>query len=197
MNFKFSITGEHFVVKLALVRISLDVDDYTSLFEFLIRGEVGKDLLWVNKVLGKRFQTSGFSLPKNKISLKVNSHSLQGYICCGPHLSCGPLPHISVGHVAIDGNHDDWNGAGEEHDELVPLLVSLLVIVIISDKQWTLCRSKYRLNDGSPLALPVLLQLLLDPLTDFLLGRVPRAPTETQLRTQLLQFTHTGLTQGS
>ena len=135
MNFKFSITGEHFVVKLALVRISLDVDDNIGLFEFLIRGEVGKDLLWVNKVLRKWFQTSGFPLPENKISLKVNCHSVQGYICCKPHLSCRPLPHISVGLVAIDGNHDDWHGDGEEHYELVPLLISLLVIVIIAEKQ--------------------------------------------------------------
>ena len=124
-----------FFLKLALVRISLDVDNNIGLFEFLIRGEVGKDLLWVNKVLGKRFQTSGFPLPENKISLKVNCHSQLGFIYCGPHLSCRPLPHISVGLVTIDGNHYDWNGAGEEHDELVPLLVSLLVIVIISEKQ--------------------------------------------------------------
>ena len=113
----------------------LDVDDNISLFEFLIRGEVGKDLLWVNKVLGKRFQTSCFPFPENEISLKINCHSLQGYICCEPHLSCRPLPHISVGLVAIDGNQDDWHGAGEEHNELVPLLISLLVIVIISEKQ--------------------------------------------------------------
>ena len=37
MNFKFSITGEHFVVKLALDSgVFLDVDNNTSLFEFII-----------------------------------------------------------------------------------------------------------------------------------------------------------------
>ena len=69
MNFKFSITGEHFI-KLALVRL-LDVDDNTSLLEFLIGGQVGQELLGVNKVLGERLQSSSFPFPENKVSLKV------------------------------------------------------------------------------------------------------------------------------
>ena len=56
----------------SLVRISLDVDDDAGLLEFVVRGEMGQELLWVDKVLREWFQTRSFPLSENKISLKVN-----------------------------------------------------------------------------------------------------------------------------
>ena len=61
-----------------LVKISLDVDDDASLLEFVVRGEMGQELLWVDKVLGEWFQTGSFSFSENKISLKVNRPESDG-----------------------------------------------------------------------------------------------------------------------